>query len=137
MNTLHSNPKAKPQKRMTGGFICALFLALTFSMLSCNKDKDTGTVVLRNDSEYTSNFWILREIPSQEIFNQYNVTIMPNGDDKKSNIPVGKYEIYVSVTTYPFAGGDSPVFEVKAGKTTTVHFLDVGFYGEWEVVDPK
>ena len=48
MNTLHSNPKAKPQKRMTGGFLCALFAALLFascastSKFAKENEGDTG-----------------------------------------------------------------------------------------------
>ena len=138
MKSIHQSKIKNRKSKMTSGFICALFLALTVSMVSCNKDKNTGTIILRNNSEYTIKFWIPHKSPSGDIHDQYDVYISSlTGEDKRNGIPAGKYWIYVSVTDYPYSGGDSPVFEVKAGKTTTVHFLDVGFYGEWEVVDPK
>ena len=131
MNTLHSNPKAKPQKRMTGGFICALFLALIFSMASCSKDKNTGTIILRNASEHTIKVWVLHEAPSGAIHDRFEVTISRGtGENKRSGIPAGKYEIYVSLVDYPYTGGHSDVFEVKDGKTVTAIFNDVG---DWNI----
>ena len=92
MNTFHSNPKSKPQKGITGGFICALLIALMFSLTSC--PKETG--------EREGRFTLNGKLETSGIFRGYYTYYLTNYSSATVSVTFDIYDRLDDKWTYGY-----------------------------------
>jgi len=90
-----------------------------------------GTIILGNYSPYAITYielWIPEKGSNETNFGKveesYTGLNVPRitGNYEMKGIPAGRYFIDVGLSTYPFVGTRSPVFELKGGKTIKVNY---------------
>ena len=105
-------------------------LVASFCLFTCNSES-TGNIKIENFS--SQNITHVAVISTNKEMLENPDVFIPRitGGYVISGIPAGNCYMYFTFDSYPYLGPDSPVFEVRAGKTVNVNYAGGNSWTIW------